>query len=126
MPEVRAIEPDYEQRHFSVRQRRGRLCLIASPDRADGSVLIHQDVRVYAGLFDGQESATLEIAPGRRLYVHVASGQIHAAGEALANGDALKLTDTPTLVLRQGRQAEVLVFDLAGANSAAGAPSRRS
>ncbi|MFI4869865.1 MAG: pirin family protein [Steroidobacterales bacterium] len=128
MPEVRGIEPGYEQRHFSVPERRGRLRLIASPDRAEGSVLIHQDARVYAGLFDGAESATLEIAPGRRLYVHVARGQIHAGGEALASGDALKLTDTTILLLQQGREAEVLVFDLPGANAGAGAgaPSQRS
>src|SRR6202521_2901287 len=56
-PDVRGIEPEYEERHFSAQERRGRLRLIASPDRADGSVLIHQDVRVYAGLFDGEESA---------------------------------------------------------------------
>ena len=83
---------------------------------------------MYAGLFDGAESATLEVAPGRRLYVHVARGQIQAGGEALASGDALKLTDTTTLQLQQGRQAEVLVFDLPGAHAAAAAavPSQRS
>src|ERR1700682_1107089 len=74
MPNERGIEPGYEERHFSAQERRGRLRLIASPDRADGSVLIHQDARVYAGLLDGDESVTLEIAPGRRLYVHVARG----------------------------------------------------
>ena len=126
MPEVRGIEPGYEQRHFSAQERRGRLRLIASPDRAEGSVLIHQDARVYAGLFDGPESATLEIAPGRRVYVHVARGQIHAGGEPLASGDALKLTDTASLVLQLGQQAEVLVFDLPGANAGASAPSQRS
>ena len=120
MPDVRGIEPGYEERHFSAQQRRGRLRLIASPDRADGSVLIHQDARVYAGLFDGGESARLEIEPGRRVYVHVARGQINVTGVAMASGDALKLTDTTTLLLQDARQAEVLVFDLPGAASAAG------
>jgi redox-sensitive bicupin YhaK (pirin superfamily) len=115
MPDVRGIEPGYEERHFSAQERCGRLRLIASPDRADGSVLIHQDARVYAGLFDAGESATLEIAPGRRLYVHVARGHINADGAALSSGDALKLTDTTALVLRDAREAEVLVFDLPGA-----------
>jgi redox-sensitive bicupin YhaK (pirin superfamily) len=114
MPQVRGIEPGYEQRHFSEQERRGRLRLIASPDGADASVLIHQDARVYAGLFDAEESARLEVEPGRRVYVHVARGQIHAGGEALSSGDALKLTDATTLVLQQARQAEVLVFDLPG------------
>ena len=83
-------------------------------------MLIHQDARVYAGLFDGAESARLQIAPGRRIYVHLARGQMMADGVALAGGDALQLTDSATLVLRDGRAAEVLVFDLPGPAAGAG------
>src|ERR1700680_167884 len=115
MPNERGIEPEYEERHFSAQERRGRLRLIASPDRADGSVLIHQDVRVYAGLYEGEERARREIEPGRRVYGQVARGQVNVAGVTLASGDALKLTDTRTLLLQDARQAEVLVFDLPGA-----------
>jgi redox-sensitive bicupin YhaK (pirin superfamily) len=111
-PDVEAIEPGYEERPFGAEEKRGRLRLIASPDRAEGSVLIHQDARVYAGLFDGAEQATLEVRPGRLIYVHVARGAIRANGTALDTGDALKLTDTTTLALQDGRGAEVLVFDL--------------
>ena len=111
-PQQRGIEPGYEERHFSAQQRRGRLCLIASPDRADGSVLIHQDARVYAGLFDADEQARLAVAPGRLVYLHVARGRIEADGAALSSGDALQLTDLSTLLLRDAHQAEVLVFDL--------------
>jgi len=114
VPNQRGIEPGYEERHFSVQERRGRLRLIASADRADGSVLIHQDARVYAGLFDAGERASLAIAPGRRTYLHVARGSISANGTALAAGDALKLTDAATLELADGQAAEVLVFDLPG------------
>src|SRR5450631_2040643 len=114
MPDVRGIEPGYEERHFSAQERRGRLRIIASPDQADGSVLIHQDARVYAGLFDGAESATLNVNPDRRIYVHVARGSVTANDAILNTGDALKLTDTEALVLKQGNQAEVLVFDLPG------------
>ena len=121
MPQLRGIEPGYEERHFSEQERRGRLRLIASPDRADGSVLIHQDARVYAGLFDGAETARLEIEPGRRLYVHVARGQVNVAGTTLAGGDALQLTDTRALLLQDARQAELLVFDLPGASARASA-----
>ena len=56
--------------------KRGRLRLVGSPNGADGSVRIHQDVRLFAGLFDGDEAATLALAPGRRAYVHVARGAI--------------------------------------------------
>jgi redox-sensitive bicupin YhaK (pirin superfamily) len=119
MPNARGIEPGYEERHFSAQDRRGRLRLIASPDRADGSVLIHQDARVYAGLFDAEENASLAIEPGRRVYLHVARGRINADGVALSSGDALKLTDTATLQLREAHAAEVLVFDLPGVGSPA-------
>ena len=111
-PRAQGIEPSYEEKRFSEQEKRGRLRIIASPDQADGSVLIHQDARVYAGLFDGEESATLSIKPGRTIYVHVARGTVTANGTVLNNGDALKLTGTEELVLQHGQQAEVLVFDL--------------
>ena len=69
-----------------------------------GSVRVHQDVRVYGGLFDGAERADLELAPGRRAYVHVARGAVHANGVELSAGDALKLWDEPRVADRAGRQ----------------------
>jgi quercetin 2,3-dioxygenase len=111
-PNVQGIEPSYEEKRFAAEEKRGRLRLIASPDQAEGSVLIHQDARVYAGLFDGAETAALQVAPGRLIYVHVARGAVDANGVALEAGDALKSSDTPLLNLQNGREAEVLVFDL--------------
>ena len=111
-PNVRGVAPSYEEKRFTADEKRGRLRLIASEDRAEGSVLIQQDARVYAGLFDGDENADLVIEPGRRAYVHVARGAIAANDVALQAGDALKLMDTGALTLRRGRDAEVLVFDL--------------
>jgi hypothetical protein len=111
-PNAQGIEPSYEEKTFDVAEKRGRMRLIASPDRAAGSVLIHQDARVYAGLFDGAERATLEVGPARRVYVHVARGTVRANGVALSSGDALKLAETSALTLEDGREAEVLVFDL--------------
>jgi redox-sensitive bicupin YhaK (pirin superfamily) len=111
-PDVTGIAPEYEQKRFEPGEKRGRLRLVASPDGADGSVRIHQDARLFTGLFDGAERAALEVAPGRRLYVHVARGSVMANGEVLDAGDALKLTDTPVLSLADGSDAEVLVFDL--------------
>jgi hypothetical protein len=111
-PNVLGIPPGYEEKHFTEAEKRGRLRLIASPDGSDGSLVIRQDARVYAGLFDGDEQAVLEVATGRRLYVHVARGEMTANGEILRAGDALKLTDTQVLSLADGADAEVLVFDL--------------
>ena len=111
-PDRERIEPSYEEKRFSNEDKRGRLRLIASPDRSDGSVLIHQDARLYAGLFNGTESAQLEVAPGRRIYVHVARGSLAANATQLNAGDALKLEDVRQLTLAAGSDAEVLVFDL--------------
>jgi redox-sensitive bicupin YhaK (pirin superfamily) len=118
-PQARGIEPSYEEKRFAPEEKRGRLRLVASPDRAAGSVLIHQDARLYVGLFDGGERAALDLAPGRRAYVHLARGSVEANGVNLDAGDAIALTDEPAVTLRNGRQAEVIVFDLPGEPSAA-------
>jgi hypothetical protein len=112
-PNVTGIQPGYEENHFADAEKRGRLRLIASPDGRDGSLTIHQDALVYAGLFDGDESAGLALAPGRRAYVHVARGAIAVNGQPLGAGDALKLTGETEVRLGSGRAAEVIVFDLA-------------
>jgi redox-sensitive bicupin YhaK (pirin superfamily) len=111
-PQSRGIEPGYEEKNFTDADKQGRLRLIASPDRAEGSVLIHQDARVYAGLFSGAQRARLPLAAQRQAYVHVARGSITANGAQLDAGDALQVTQTDSLVLENGRNAEVLVFDL--------------
>jgi quercetin 2,3-dioxygenase len=113
-PAERNIEPSYEEKRFSPEEKRGRLRLIVSPDRAEGSLQIHQDARVYAGLFNGEERAQLEVARGRRIYLHVARGSLTANGTVLDAGDALRISDGSRLTLSQAHDAEVLVFDLPG------------
>ncbi|MCX2863154.1 pirin family protein [Paucibacter sp. PLA-PC-4] len=113
MPDQRGVAPSYQQLHFPAEDKRGRLRLVASNDGAEGSVSIHADARLYAGLFNGDESAELTLAPGRLAYVHLVRGSLLVNGQTLAGGDALKLAGTERLVLDQGSDAEVLVFDLA-------------
>jgi quercetin 2,3-dioxygenase len=113
-PSVLDIAPSYEEKRFTDAEKRGRLRLVASPDGAEGSVRIHQDARLYAGLFDGLESASLRVPEHRCLYVHVARGTVVANDTALNAGDALQLSATGMLQLERGQQAEVLVFDLPG------------
>jgi quercetin 2,3-dioxygenase len=112
-PNVRGISPSYEERRFDASAKRGTLKLVASPDGRDGSVTIHQDALLYAGLLDGAERATHQLGVGRRAYVHVARGSVVVNGQGLEAGDALKATDTAEIVLESGKQAEVLLFDLA-------------
>ncbi len=118
-PNVFGVAPSYEQKAFPEEEKRGRLRLVASGDGAQGSVRMHQDARLYIGLLDGAEEVTLEISPDRRGFVHLARGRLTVNGTKLATGDALKLTDTSVLRLRDGEVAEVLVFDLPGEASPA-------
>ncbi len=111
-PEAVGIAPSYEQKHFAAGEKRGLLRLVASREGSDGSVRIHQDVRIYAGLFDGSERADLPLAANRRAYVHLARGALKVNGVALSAGDGLKVTDVSALTLSNGEAAEVLVFDM--------------
>jgi redox-sensitive bicupin YhaK (pirin superfamily) len=112
IPSAVGVTPSYAQKHFAAEQKRGKLRLVISPDGAEDSVVIHQDARMYAGLFDGDETAELALAPGRLGYVHVAGGEVVVNGRTLSAGDALLYRDEQTVGIVQGRDAEVLVFDL--------------
>ena len=113
LPRFTGMRPGYEQKRFAEEEKRGRLALIASADGRDGSVTVHQDVSVYAGLFDDDESAELDVAAGRRTYVHVARGAVSVNGTPLKAGDALKASDIARITIENGEKSEVLVFDLA-------------
>lgn len=111
-PAQRGLTPSYEQKNFPPSERRGALRLVASPDGAQGSVLIHQDARLYAALLDGEEAASLPLAAGRHAWVQVVRGRLEANGQSLAEGDGLAMSEEAAVELRAGQDAEVLVFDL--------------
>jgi hypothetical protein len=112
-PNVRGIAPVYEQKQFSEAEKRGRLRLVASPDGADNSVLLHADARLYAGLLDGDEKADLALDQKRKSYVHLVRGELEVNGQKLGGGDAAMIEGESQLKLGAGKDAEVLVFDLA-------------
>ena len=112
-PNVRGIPPSYEQKTFADADKRGALRLVASPDGAQGSVTIHADAAVYAGLLDGSEAVTQALDPARKTYVHLVRGALRVNGTVLSGGDAALMERETALTLDQGRDAEVLVFDLA-------------
>ncbi|CAB3745775.1 quercetin 2,3-dioxygenase [Burkholderia puraquae] len=111
---MKGTPPSYQQRHFGVEQKRGVLRLVLSPDGANESLALQQDARVYAGLFDGHESAELELSGNRYAYVHVACGRITVNGVELGEGDGARIRGERTLSFARGHDAEVLVFDLRG------------
>ena len=112
LPGANGIAPGYEEKHFDAASKRGRLRLVASSDGRDGSVTIHQDAAVYAALLEGPEQATHALAAGRKAYLHVARGSLDVNGQTLAAGDAAKISGETAVTLKNGKGAEVLLFDL--------------
>ncbi len=111
-PNRRGVAPGYEQKHFDDAQKRGTLRLVASPDGRDGSLTLHADASLYAGLLDGDERIEQPLPAERKAWLHVVRGSLLANGHALSAGDAIGLVGESQLSLRHGRGAEVLLFDL--------------
>lgn len=112
VPNTQGVQPEYQQIGFAAEEKRGRLRPVITPNGDAGSIRVHQDVRVYAGLFDGTETATLALNKDRYAYVHVARGSVEVNGQGLNEGDGLKLRNVGDLTFAGGVDAEVLVFDL--------------
>jgi redox-sensitive bicupin YhaK (pirin superfamily) len=112
-PNVTGITPGYEQKSFSAAEKQGVLKLVAAPDAAEGAVKINADARMFTGLFDGAQAAELALNPARKAYVHLMRGELQVNGLSLATGDALLVEGESKLSLAHGKDAEVLVFDLA-------------
>jgi redox-sensitive bicupin YhaK (pirin superfamily) len=113
VPSERGVQPSYEQKRFPTAEKRGKLRLVASPDGRDGSVSLHADARLYAGLFDGGETATLSLEAGRHAWVQVARGTVRVNGQDLEHGDGMALVEERAVTIEGVADAEVLVFDLA-------------
>ncbi|MDE2369527.1 MAG: pirin family protein [Burkholderiales bacterium] len=113
LPDRAGIAPGYEQQHFGAAAKRGRLALVAAPGGRDGALTIHADATLAAGLFDGAERAEIALDPARIVYVQLVRGTLQVNGHPLAAGDALRLDAESKLIIESGRDAEVLVFDLA-------------
>jgi redox-sensitive bicupin YhaK (pirin superfamily) len=113
LPDRRGIAPGYEQKTFSREDKAGRLRLVASPEGSDGSVTIHADARLYAGLFGAGETAAHALAPGRHAWVHVVRGKARVNGVDLGAGDAVALSEEPQVRVEGVDASELLVFDLA-------------
>lgn len=111
-PNVLEIDPSYEQKTIPLESKRGKLRLIASPDGSGDSVKIHADAKIYAGLFNGNETAEVVFDSQRKAYVHLIKGELKVNGLVLHSGDAVFIEGESDIQLSDGKNAEVLVFDL--------------
>ncbi len=112
-PNVQDIPPGYEQKTIPVAEKQGKLRLVASPNGENGSVVIHADAKLYAGLFDGNENASISIDPHRKGYIHLIRGELAVNGQKITTGDAVLLEQESQIQITDAKKAEVLVFDLA-------------
>ncbi len=112
-PAKKGLNPAYAQRGFPPEELQGRWRLVASPDAADGSLLINTDARLFVARLAPGETATHAATPGRGLWLHVATGAVTANGQPLEAGDAVAVEGEPQLTVTGTADAEVLLFDLA-------------
>jgi redox-sensitive bicupin YhaK (pirin superfamily) len=113
VPAATGIAPGYEQKTFTREEKQGKLRLVASSDGSEGSVTIHADAALYAGVFAKGESAERALLPGRHAWVHVARGHARVNGRDLSAGDAAGISDEKTVRIEGIDDGEVLLFDLA-------------
>jgi len=113
LPRQDGLKPGYEQKSFPAAGKHNRLRLVVSPDSAAGSVLIHQDARIYDASLDEGASVTHALGKGRKAWVQVVRGSLDIEGEWLRTGDgaAIEAVDTVTLAAHDPR-TEILLFDL--------------
>lgn len=112
-PKLIGVQPSYEQKTIPLVEKQGQLRLVASLNGENDSVKMNADAKLYAGLFDGDQKALLDINPQRKAYVHLIKGSLEVSGHKLESGDALMLAEEEQIALSHGKDAEVLVFDLA-------------
>ena len=113
LPDTKGLSPSYEQRDFSLAQRRGKLRLVAARDARDGAVKVHQDVDLYAAVLDKGSRVSHALGPNRHAWVQVARGSVLLNGLTLENGDAAAVSDEAEVVIEAAEDAEFLLFDLA-------------
>jgi len=113
VPKREGIAPRYDQKTFSASDKRGRLRLVGSSDGRDGSVIIHQDVDIFAGLLNSGEHVTHRLSPGRKAWLQVVRGAVAMNGQDLEVGDGAAVQDESTLtVTAKVDSTEILMFDL--------------
>ena len=112
IPDQRGLTPSYAEWKQGAGPAKD-LTLLASPTAEDGSVLIHQDVRLFLGKLEAGKTVTHRLRPGRAAWVQLISGEVEVAGEQLHPGDAVAVEQVEELTLNTREPSEFLLFDLA-------------
>lgn len=112
LPEAKDLKPGYEQKKIAVAQRKNEFHLIAAKNPPPQAVTIHQDVNLYAGIFEKGKTSLARIDPGRAAWIHIAKGSAEVAGKILKAGDALSAENEPSLTFKALENSEILFFDL--------------
>jgi len=112
-PERKGIEPSYEQKQFPAERMHNRLQLVASRQGEDGSLLIHQDVRIYLSSVEAGHAVQHVLPPGRYAWLQVLRGHVALNATALAPSDGAAVSDEAKLTIQATDDAEIMLFDLA-------------
>jgi redox-sensitive bicupin YhaK (pirin superfamily) len=112
-PERAGLAPGYQQVAFAGEELQNALRIVASHDGRDGSVLVHQDVSMYATRLAAGASVEHAFQAGRAGWLQVARGDIRVNGVELVAGDGVAIEGESRLELAASSDAEALLFDLA-------------
>jgi len=112
MPEKKGLAPSYEQKHFSVAERNGKLRLVASGAPRDGSLKLHQDADVYASVLEPGASVSHEPKAGRGQWLQLAEGALKVNGMTIKTGDGLAISGEKKIDISADGRSEFLLFDM--------------
>ena len=114
LPEKEGIKPSYEQKHFSLEEKQGKLRLVGSRDGKDNSVTIHQDVNLYVAALNKDETVEHAVANGRSVWVQIARGAVNINSQTLSAGDGAAISQEHKIAIAAtANNTEILLFDMA-------------
>lgn len=113
LPKSHGIQPSYEQKRFDDAELRNALRVVASPDGQNGSLLIHQEARIFLGNLDTEHTVTHSLPGGRHAWLQVLHGSVTLNGQPLDTSDGAAISDESQLTITAISLAEIMLFDLA-------------
>lgn len=111
-PSAEPLDPGHEEKRFTVAERRGILCAVASPDGRRGSLRLHQDAVVYSTTLNRGQHLIHELAPNRSAWLHLVHGRADFGTVTLSAGDGAGISAERALSLTARQETEILLLDL--------------